>query len=372
MAACAALVAVLASALLIAADGSADGPGVTGNCLSGTYAFNQSRMYFIPPGTLPSDAPYPPVLAAVDWSAYDFTVDYGRANINLAAPAAGPGGVGTRVAKTSKMGVRFSSTRYLLYGLVCIDIKATPASAGGMVSPFVTMSDLGDEIDWEILPAVTDGPITTNLFYKQRSLPPEYGMHDASFQLPSGGVDTEFHTYCIDWTSQRIEWSVDGTVVRTYKKNDSYEGDPINAYYYPDTPSIVQIGAWDGGDSPNKGTSDWAGGPVNWPSDVDFLETNYGPLSIQCYDDQDQPVDMWPIEGNRNETTITPTSEPPAFRSVSTTVVLQVVAPTLTSSAASQPSFTGAPDVPTGRATPGYAIDLWCAAIVVFTLLTVF
>ncbi|KAJ1566332.1 hypothetical protein HK405_010216 [Cladochytrium tenue] len=297
---------------------SSSGPGVTGNCLSGTYTFDATRMYEIPTGALSSGTHYPPVLAGVDWSAYDFTIDYSAGNAVANASGAPAGGVSTRVAASSKTGTRISTTRYMMYGKVSMKIKATAPSVGGIVSPFITMSDRGDEIDWELLPAVTSGPATTNVFYKAITVGGKYG---GVSKLPSGNID-DFHEYTIDWNSQRIEWSIDGTVVRTFAKSDSYDSS-VSDYYYPSTPSIVQIGAWDGGDSSSSGTSEWAGGPVSW-GDNTYLETLYGPLTVQCYNDKDEPVAMWPIEGNRNETTATTTSSA-GRASVTTTTTQKVV-----------------------------------------------
>ncbi|KAI9340656.1 concanavalin A-like lectin/glucanase domain-containing protein [Zopfochytrium polystomum] len=287
-------------------------PATTGNCLSGTYNFDPKRMYKIPSGQLTPI--YPPVLPGLDWSAYDFTVDYGATNVNLNVTNGVAGGVGTRVNAATKAGTRISTSRYILYGKFSIKMKATPASAGGIVSTFITMSDRGDEIDWEILPAVTKGPATTNVFYN-RVL--EFGVHDGSHSPPSGSVDTDYHEYTIDWNRERIVWSIDGTAVRTYEKANSYETS-VNGYYYPSTPSLVQLGSWDGGDSSSAGTASWAGGPVSFGSN-DYLETAYGPLTIQCYDDNDKPVDMWPVTGNKGKTTATASSSAASSTKTSTT-----------------------------------------------------
>ena len=67
----------------------------------------------------------------------------------------------------------------------------------------------------------------------------------------------DFHTYTIDWTKDYIRWSLDGEVIRDAKQSEF--GDK-----WPQTPCQLKIGAWPAGDSPMEGTSQWAGGKVNW------------------------------------------------------------------------------------------------------------
>ncbi|KAJ3332904.1 hypothetical protein HDU76_012641 [Blyttiomyces sp. JEL0837] len=272
-----------------------------------------NRMYPLPAGALKAGQYYPPVLADIDWTKYDYTVDYAADHLNFNVTGIS-GGVGTRVTRVGMQGVRLSTTRYNLYGKFTIPIKAI--GAAGIVTTFITMSDRGDEIDVEILPGANP-PVTSNLFYK-RIL--EFGVHGGASGIPSGGkVDDGYHQYTIDWNSQRIIWSIDGTPVRTYKQSDSFEQNSMvnGEYYYPSTPSVIQFGVWDGGDSDSSGVSQWAGGPVTWTSD--YFEAQYGPLVIQCYDDKDQPVDMWPVQGNKgsqpndkNSTSSSTTSKVPS------------------------------------------------------------
>ena len=63
--------------------------------------------------------------------------------------------------------------------------------------------------------------------------------------------------------------------------------------WYPTTPSQIQLSIWDGGSSSNKGTSLWAGGPIDWGNQTSYYAT-YKYVDIQCYDDKDAPVKSWP------------------------------------------------------------------------------
>ncbi|KAJ3117015.1 hypothetical protein HDU96_008186 [Phlyctochytrium bullatum] len=345
--------AAVLSGVASAAPTDLPGPGTTGNCLSGVYTFDKNRIYNVPAGSMP--AIYPPVLSNVDWSAYDFTIDYAPDHVSL--NTTGNGGLAISVTKAGFQGARLSTTRYNLYGKFTMRIKGVGTK--GIVTTFITMSDRGDEIDWELVNANPSQPATTNVFFK-RIL--EFGVRDKALGYPSGKID-DWHEYTIDWNSQRIQWSIDGQVLREYARKDSWS-DKDNDYYYPSTPSVIQFGAWDGGDSSSQGTSQWAGGPVNW-GDNDQFTAEYGPLTMQCYDDKDAPVDMWPIQGNRGRSTATTTlpsttsSVAPAT-SVSTsttsisiiTVPTQTIKPYVPTSGSSQaPASTSATVLPVTTAT---------------------
>lgn len=97
-----------------------------------------------------------------------------------------------------------------------------------------------------------------------------------------------FHTYSIDWTSERIEWLLDGEVVRTLKYADAVDGTN-----YPQTPMRIRIGIWAGGDPDNsEGTIEWAGGETDYTAapftmyveSVDII--NYNPASAYKYTDK--------------------------------------------------------------------------------------
>lgn len=69
----------------------------------------------------------------------------------------------------------------------------------------------------------------------------------------------EFHDYGIEWTPQSIQWSIDGSVVRTLTP-DQVKGD-----FYPQTPMQIKIGSWSGGDPQNEpGVIKWANGPTDY------------------------------------------------------------------------------------------------------------
>jgi hypothetical protein len=101
---------------------------------------------------------------------------------------------------------------------------------------------------------------------------------------------THTYKYTIDWTAERIVWSINGKAKRTVRY-----GDPLAVYgkNYPQTPMNVRLGIWAGGDSHNSpGTIEWAGGPIDYsktPYSMHIARvkvTNYNPAAGYVYSDK--------------------------------------------------------------------------------------
>jgi len=143
------------------------------------------------------------------------------------------------------------SSFYIMFGRVEITMRAAPGQ--GIVSSMVLQSDDLDEIDLEWL-GVDSGQVQTNYFGKGQT-----GSYNRGQFNPAPDNQASWHTYVIDWTSDRIVWTVDGTEIRTQT------ADSAEANQYPQTPMQVKFGAWAGGGPGNaQGTVDWAGGPTNF------------------------------------------------------------------------------------------------------------
>jgi beta-glucanase (GH16 family) len=138
-----------------------------------------------------------------------------------------------------------------MFGRVEITMKAAPGA--GIVSSLVLESDCLDEIDNEWLGA--DAPeVQTNYFGKGIT-----GSYNRGQFNPAPDSQGEFITYTVDWTSDRIVWTVGGTVVRTLNAAEA------EANQYPQTPMQVKFGSWSGGDPSNsQGTVEWARGPTDY------------------------------------------------------------------------------------------------------------
>ncbi|KAI0160330.1 glycoside hydrolase family 16 protein [Xylariaceae sp. FL1272] len=165
-------------------------------------------------------------------------------------PTYGSDGVSFTISKSGDA-PQLNSLFYIMFGRVEFTVKA--ATGAGIVSTLVLISDDLDEIDCEWLGA-DDSEIQTNYFGKGMTTTYNRGQFN-----PAANNQADFITYTIDWTSERVVWTVGETVVRTLTADDA-ETDQ-----YPQTPMQVKFGAWSGGDSSNaEGTIEWARGPTDY------------------------------------------------------------------------------------------------------------
>lgn len=182
------------------------------------------------------------------------TIDFTKGENDFFTPA-----VGTTVKYDPALGAvfainketdapTFTSTGYIFFGRV--DVVARASVGTGVVTSFVLQSDDLDEIDWEWLGG-DDTQVQTNYFSKGDTT-----TYDRGGFSGVGNPQSEFHTYTIDWTAEKLDWIIDGTVVRTLKYADAKGGAS-----YPQTPMQVKLGTWVAGrkDAP-EGTVQWAGG----------------------------------------------------------------------------------------------------------------
>ncbi|CAK7564899.1 MAG: transglycosylase [Sporothrix epigloea] len=163
----------------------------------------------------------------------------------------GSDGVSFTVAKSGDA-PQLTSIFYIMFGRVELTMKCAPGA--GIVSSFVMQSDDLDEIDMEWLGADST-EVQTNYFGKGDTTTYNRGQFN-----PAANNQAEFIKYTVDWTADRIVWSVGNTVVRTLNYGDAAAGQ------YPQTPMQVKFGTWAGGDpSTNaEGTVEWARGPTDY------------------------------------------------------------------------------------------------------------
>jgi len=171
------------------------------------------------------------------------------------------------------------SNWYLFFGKVECTVQAAPGA--GIISSFILISDDLDEIDWEVVGSDTTH-IQSNYFGKGNTTTYDRGAYN-NVNSPA----STFHTYGIDWNSDKTQWLIDGQVVRTLNY-----GDAVGGQNYPQTPMQIRLGNWVGGRPQNPpGTVTWAGGvadlskaPFNF-----FVKsctvTNYNPASSYTYGD---------------------------------------------------------------------------------------
>ena len=102
---------------------------------------------------------------------------------------------------------------YFFFGRV--DVTMKPAPGQGIVSSIVLESDDLDEVDWEFLGGF-DNKVQTNFFGKGNTT-----SYDRMIEYNVATPQETWHTYSLDWTAERLQWIIDGTVVRELKYTDS-------------------------------------------------------------------------------------------------------------------------------------------------------
>ena len=177
------------------------------------------------------------------------------------------------------VGTLLATTHYIWYGKVT-GVFSTSAGAG-VVTAFILLSDVKDEIDFEFV-GVELTTAQTN-FYNQGVT--NYNNGDNSTGLSD--VHANMHTYEFDWQPDTITWSIDGNSVRTLNREDTWNA-TANRYSFPQTPARLQLSLWPAGLSTNgEGTVQWAGGLVDWNSP--YMQNGYyyaafDSVDIDCYD----------------------------------------------------------------------------------------
>ncbi|PNS13920.1 hypothetical protein CAC42_1411 [Sphaceloma murrayae] len=188
------------------------------------------------------------------------------------------------------VGTLLSSTHYMWYGSVSADV--TTSQGAGVVTAFILMSDVKDEIDFEWVGVDLENA-QSNYYYQGIT---NY-LNGQNLSVSNTAQNT--HNYGINWSPDQVEWLVDGQVRRTLKKSDTYN-DTSKTYHYPQSPSRVQFSLWPAGLPQNgKGTIEWAGGLVDW--DSPYMENGYyyamiDNVKIDCYD----PPSGANVQGSRS------------------------------------------------------------------------
>lgn len=150
---------------------------------------------------------------------------------------------------------QLNSVFYIMFGKVEVTMKC--ASGTGIVSSVVLESDDLDEIDMEFL-----GGYSTEM----QAMYFGKGQSGTEVTVTTPDCQSNFVQYTVDWSANRIIWSVAGSQVRVLEYNDANGR-------YPQTPMRLKLGIWAGGDPSNsQGTIGWAGGTTDY-SDGPFTMT---------------------------------------------------------------------------------------------------
>ncbi|KAL4991097.1 concanavalin A-like lectin/glucanase domain-containing protein [Aspergillus falconensis] len=174
-----------------------------------------------------------------------------------------------------------ANNHYIWYGKIGAKIKSSRGA--GVVTAFILLSDTKDEIDYEWVGSdLTE--VQTN-YYFQGILDYDNG---GKSKVAGENTYEDWHTYEIDWTPEKIDWLVDGDVVRTLTKESTFN-ETADRYEYPQTPSRMQLSLWPAGQASNaQGTIEWAGGEIDWDSEdiknQGYYAAYYSDITVECYD----------------------------------------------------------------------------------------
>ncbi|KAG0378152.1 hypothetical protein BGX24_004618 [Mortierella sp. AD032] len=105
------------------------------------------------------------------------------------------------------------------------------------------------------------------------------------------------HVYKIEWTPEKIEWSVNGQVLRTLRSKDlaqikktSPSGQQLEI---PSQPMQIQLTIWDAGH--DNGTTAWAGGVTDYGENEEReYVTRVDWIDIACFDNKEAKRNPWP------------------------------------------------------------------------------
>ncbi|ORX97974.1 concanavalin A-like lectin/glucanase [Basidiobolus meristosporus CBS 931.73] len=175
-------------------------------------------------------------------------------------------------------GARATMTQQLQYARITARLRT--AGTRGIVSAMFTMANDKDEMDLEWLGG-RPRQLLSNFFYKGDLIFTNSKEHNINVDSSK-----QFVNYTLDWRPDQVSWLINGQVVRTLRKDQTYDR-RINAYRFPSSPAKVEFSVWDGGDSDEDGTSEWAGGRVNWEdrhiNDDGRLDMKVDFLEIKCH-----------------------------------------------------------------------------------------
>ncbi|KAI0666878.1 concanavalin A-like lectin/glucanase [Trametes maxima] len=182
------------------------------------------------------------------------------------------GNVNDKVAE----GATINSTFTLLYGKVTYKLQG-PA-VPGVVTAAILIADERDEIDIELVGGDPQHWQTNIFAPAPHDDSPLYGVFSGLESYPKGPKSvSEMHSYTIDWSAERIQWSVDGHGIRTIRRDETKKN---GALHYPSHPARLQFGIWDA--STPAGTSEWARGPIEWEHAPGRMSATFESIEVEC------------------------------------------------------------------------------------------
>jgi len=178
------------------------------------------------------------------------------------------------------VGTLLASTYYVWYGKICS--KLSTAQGKGVVTAFILMSDVKDEIDFEWV-GVDTSHVQSN-FYSQGVTVYTNGEN---LTVPDANTVETMHEYCVDWKEDTLIWSINGKEQRRLERSDTWNK-TSGRFDYPQTPARIMLSLWPAGlPSNEKGTIEWAGGEIDWNSPYmtnGYYAARFSEVTVECYD----------------------------------------------------------------------------------------
>ncbi|KAH7330773.1 hypothetical protein KP509_20G001100 [Ceratopteris richardii] len=160
------------------------------------------------------------------------------------------------VLENTTGGAGFASKNYYLLGNIDMQIKLVPGDSAGTVTAYYMSSETSnhDELDFEFLGNSSGEPyvLQTNVFSNG------VGEREQRILLWFDPT-TDFHTYSIRWSEERILFLVDGTPIRVFSNNKD-----VGVPYLDSQPMRVFSSIWNGDSWATRGglvKIDWSQGP---------------------------------------------------------------------------------------------------------------
>ncbi|KAK2592712.1 hypothetical protein QQS21_009587 [Conoideocrella luteorostrata] len=173
--------------------------------------------------------------------------------------------------KTGSNAPTVNTGKYIFFGRVDVTVQAAPGN--GIVTSSVLQSDDLDEIDWEFVGS-DHSQAQTNYFSKG-----DDSTFDRGKYHPVNNPTGSFHMYSVEWTREKIDWSIDGKIVRSLSASQL-------GTKYPQSPMQIKLGTWCAGNQDSRqGTREWAGGYTDF-SKAPF-NAYYKSISITDYAGKD-------------------------------------------------------------------------------------
>ncbi|KAM0752873.1 concanavalin A-like lectin/glucanase [Meredithblackwellia eburnea MCA 4105] len=176
-------------------------------------------------------------------------------------------------------GASMSTARAMWYGDASARFRT--GNWTGVITAFITMSGVRDEVDWEF--AGTSSNLAQSNYYFEGNT--ANFTHGGNTTITSAYANS--HEFGFHWTPDVLQWTIDGSVVRTVLRNDTWNAQ-TSTYEFPQSPSFVQLGIWASGTKgQSASTIEWGGGLTDWTNPAytanGYYSVEFEYVNIKCY-----------------------------------------------------------------------------------------